>query len=205
MRDLGAVAPSASAWEVRAPYYSQLAERIVRQLPPDVERWTLVAHSAAGGLLPAIAAALGERAEAAVFVDAILPHPGQSWLETAPPRLRSALVAASGGGVAPRWTDWFGPEALMKLLPDAALRAEFDGEIHAAPSGYLVEPAPPSPANWPLGACAYLQLGEGYAAEAEAAGRSWLVERLPLHHLAMLTAPDMVAAAIRRLATTAEQ
>ena len=35
--------------------------------------------------------------------------------------------------------------------------------------------------------------------EAEAAARHWPVESLPLHHLAMLTEPAKVAAAIERL------
>jgi hypothetical protein len=51
----------------------------------------LAGHSGAGALLPAIVdeiAAGGDAADVAVhcaiFVDAILPHPGQTWFETAP-------------------------------------------------------------------------------------------------------------------------
>ena len=191
--------PAASAWELRAPYLPSLADRIVAQLPASPGDWVLVVHSAAGGVAPAIAAALGGKVRGAVFVDAILPHPGQSWLDTTPPALRTAVAGAASEGVAPPWPRWLPSGALARLLPDPALRADFETECQPIPLGYLVEPAQSEP-NWPPRACAYLQLSDGYATEAAAAGRHWPVERLDLHHLAMLTEPDMVATAIARLA-----
>src|SRR5688500_11182323 len=45
----------------------------------------LVAHSGAGALVPALEAALATPPAGVILVDAILPHPGKAWLETAPP------------------------------------------------------------------------------------------------------------------------
>jgi hypothetical protein len=61
------------------------------------------------------------------------------------------------------------------------------------------ETHPPAP-GWPDAPCAYLQLSDAYAAEAaRAAELGWPVARLISHHLAPLTDPAGVAAAVRDL------
>src|SRR5271170_1235421 len=65
------------------PYYRKLAGRAADAAGTGP---VLVAHSGAGALLPAIAEQT--QARAAIFVDAILPHPGLSWFDTAARALR---------------------------------------------------------------------------------------------------------------------
>ncbi len=192
------VTPSASVWGVARPDHAGVAEAIAGQLSVSDGPWVLVAHSAAGALLPAIVDSPGISAEGAVFADAVLPHPGQSWLETAPLALRAEVLSAARNGHARPWPEWFPPEVIARLLPEPAEREAFVAECAPIPFAYLAARAPTTRA-WPLDQCAYLQLSQGYAAEAEAAGRHWPVERIPSHHLAMLTEPDKVAGAIERL------
>ena len=47
----------------------------------SAEPLVLVGHSGADALLPSVAAACDAAVAAAVFVDAILPHPGASWFD----------------------------------------------------------------------------------------------------------------------------
>jgi hypothetical protein len=199
LRALGyprAETPSACAWEVEPPYYAALAGRIAGEL--EGGPWLLVGHSGAGGLMPAIDAALAYRAVAMILVDAILPHPGKAWFETAPPYLAGMLRGRARNGQVPPWPVWFPPPLLAGLLPDADVRAAFADEAKAIPAAYLAELAPADIA--PSTRCAYLQLSGGYAAEADAvAATGWTVTRLSSHHLAMLTDPAGVAAALHSL------
>ena len=189
--------PAACAWDVAPPYYGALASRIAGAL--DGEPWLLVGHSGAGGLLPAIAETLPGGASAMVFVDAVLPHPGKAWFETAPPDLSGMLRDRARDGYVPPWPEWFPASVLAGLLPDASVRAVFSGEAKAIPSKYLAEPAPAARIA-PSIPCAYLQLSGGYKAEADAAAAAgWTVARLSLHHLAMLTDPVRVAGALHSL------
>jgi hypothetical protein len=188
--------PAASAWEVEPPYYSGLASRIAAGL--DGGAWVLVGHSGAGGLLPAIAEVLPGGAEMMIFVDAVLPNPDKAWVDTALPALSAMLRERARGGLAPAWPDWFPAGVLDRLLPDAEVRAAFEGEARAVPLAYLEERAPitvHAPASR-----GYLQLSPGYEAEADAAATAgWTVAREGLHHLAMIAEPDRVAAALHRL------
>jgi hypothetical protein len=188
--------PAASAWDVAQPVYIALAKRIAAQL--GAGPWVLVGHSGAGGLLPAIAEAVGGNPPALIFADAILPHAGKPWLDTAPPGLVERLRTTAKEGQAPRWPDWFGAPALERLLPDDALRTAFVAETKPIASAFFTEPAPLSPL--PASPCAYLQLSDGYQTEADAASQlGWKLAREPSHHLAMITEPDKVAAALHRL------
>src|SRR4051812_24968387 len=57
------------------------------------ESVTLVAHSGAGALLPGIAHAIEHltHLDGAVFVDAALPYPAQSWFDSVPRELAAQL------------------------------------------------------------------------------------------------------------------
>lgn len=157
----------------------------------------LVGHSGAGPLLPAIAAALHRPVRGLVLVDAGLPYPGRSWAQEAPGDLVSGIRAMEVNGLLPRWNEWFPPEGLAELVPDKDLREAFVAELPYVPASYLDEAMPAG--DWP-GAAGYLQLSEGYQADAEAAAaRGWPVERAASDHLAIATAPQPVAAAIDRL------
>lgn len=193
----------AAAWDVEPPYYRGLARRVASTVETDhPTRLVLVAHSGAGGLLPSVAAAIGPRVQATIFVDAILPHPGRSWFDTAPPGLAARLRSRIADGRLPAWDRWFAPEVMARLLPDPTLRERFIAELKGVAAGYADELAPLCP-TWPPPHCGYLQLSEGYAGEAErAAANGWLMRRDIIHHLAIATHPDKVAASLHSMIRT---
>jgi hypothetical protein len=156
--------------------------------PPVV----LAGHSGAGSRLPAIADRLGS-VERAVYVDALLPHPGRSWAQTVPEAFVAGLVARAVDGRLPPWPEWWGAEAMRALLPDDALRAGFVQGCPAIPvtALYEVMPEVPEPPS------AYLQLSEAYESETAAAReRGWPTIVLDRHHLALLTDPEAIVDAL---------
>ena len=190
------------------PYYRRLAARVAGEVVGACagSRVVLAGHSGAGALLPAIAeeiAAGGDAAgiavHGAIFVDAILPHPGQTWFETAPASLGEHLVGLSREGVLPRWNEWFPAEAVSALMPEAGLRDRFVADLPELPLAYFYETAPQVP-GWPPAHCAYLRLSEAYDEFADEAERlGWPVRREDADHLAMLTQPDQIAAVLDQL------
>jgi hypothetical protein len=179
------------------PYCGRQAELIARAAAGQPA--VLVGHSGAGPLLAAVGALIGQ-VERYVFVDAGLPSPGRAWTETAPPELVAQLrEMADAEGWLPPWPQWWGDEAMAELVPDPAARARFAAGCPPLPLAMFEETHPPAP-GWPDAPCAYLQLSDSYAAEASrAAGLGWPVARLISHHLAPLTDPAGVAAAVRDL------
>ena len=195
-------AADAPAWPpllgVVEGYYEGLTAGLADALASSPDALLLVAHSGAGALMPALAARLGARVSGVVYVDAILPHPGRSWFETAPADLREQLRAGALMGELPAWDAWWPPGALERLVPAAGQRAALVAELEPLPIGYFEETAPATPLSAPA---AYLQLSGAYDDESQVAARSgWPLVRLPLHHLAMLTNPEPVAAALESLA-----
>lgn len=178
------------------PYVPRQAEVIARATSgrPAV----LVGHSGAGSLL----ALAGTRVQARgyVFVDARLPTPGQSWMDTAPADIAVQWRAmADAEGWLPPWSQWWGDEALAELLPDPGMRRAFAASCPRPPLAMFGEIHPPVP-RWPDAPAAYLQLSEAYDDEAARARElGWPVARRLSHHLALLTEPAPVAAALCEL------
>ena len=192
----------APAWPklstIEEGYYAALADSLGASLAGRDEPLVLVAHSGAGALVPALAARLPRPLAGVILVDAILPHPGRSWFDTAPAGMPDQLRAGAQFGELPRWNDWWSPGALERLVPDEGVREAMLAELEPLPLAYFEEPAPI--AQWD-GPTAYLQLSGAYDGESQVASRSgWPLVRLPLHHLAMLTDPAPVAAALASLA-----
>lgn len=183
------------------PFYRKLAGRVaetIRQANPG-RPVILVGHSGAGALLPAAAEAAGMPVGALVFVDAILPHPGLSWFQTAPPALGEQLRGLAGDGRLPPWHQWFPQEAVAGLLPEEDLRRRFIGELPRLPLAYFEERAP-TVSGWSPARCGYLRLSGAYDGVAdEAEGHGWLVVRESADHLAMLTRPATIAGLLDRL------
>jgi len=178
-------------------FYAGLADSLAAGLSGRSEPLILVAHSGAGALIPALAARLPAAPQGVIFVDAILPHPGRSWFDTAPQALRDQLRAGAEFGELPAWDAWWPPGALERLVPDADRRAAVLAELEPLPLAYFEELAP---ATELAGPTAYLQLSGAYDAESQVAARyGWPLVRLPLHHLAMVTHPEPVAAALESL------
>lgn len=160
----------------------------------------LVGHSRAGPLLATAGAMLGEADRGRIFVDARLPAPGRSWMETVRPDLAARLRDMAGRqGWLPPWSQWWGDAELAELLPDPAVRQHFAAGCPRLPMAMFEEIHPPAP-GWPNAPSGYLQLSEAYEDDAARAGElGWPVRRLLTHHLALLTEPGQVARQIHGL------
>jgi hypothetical protein len=176
---------------VRGPdWYVGVGERVAAQA--DARPWIAVLHSGAGGFAPAIAAA-SQRLAGFIFVDALLPYPGRSWLETAP-ALAGRLAELTRDGLLAPWNQWFESDPTLRMLPDSAERDAFVADLPRAPFAFA-EAACPDQRQWERLPAAYLRLSVAYEAEALEAERcGWPARRARLHHLAMVSDPAKVAA-----------
>ena len=182
---------------ITPPYHRNLATAAADGVTGPV---IVVGHSGAGVLLPAIAATLDARA--AVFVDAVLPHPGTSWLDTVSDELRDQVAGLVHDGRLAPWHTWFPAELLDELLPDPDVRARIVAEIPRVPAAYLAEPAPETALPHAV-RCAYVRLSDAYDDEvAEAERRGWWVRRADMDHLAIVTRPEPIAALIIEACTS---
>jgi Alpha/beta hydrolase family len=194
-RGYGVVVPSLAGLEREGPpYHEKLAIRVAEVVRGSslAGPIVVVGHSGAGALLPSITATMQETVTAASFVDAILPHPGSSWMETAPPALREQLRGMAVDGRLPPWQEWFPPGTIEALIPATELRAGILAEVPRLPLAYFEEPA--LTVDWSGSRCGYLQLSAAYGAYAdEAERRGWPTIREAADHLAILTRPAIVA------------
>jgi hypothetical protein len=185
--------------------YAQISRRVATAAACLEAPWVLVVHSAAGAFAPAVVERATVAPSAVLFVDAVLPHPGRSWLEAAPQTLAARIRDLEVGGRLPPWHRWFVRSPTRALIADPVARARFEREAPTIPLAFLDEPAPHTsiPVNIPKG---FLKLSAAYEHEASTAiGRSWFVGALEGHHLAMLTDPGRVTAAIREMAAAVLQ
>jgi hypothetical protein len=159
----------------------------------------LIGHSGAGPLL-AVAGAITGQVRGYLFVDAGLPIPGQSWMDTVPPDLAAQVRGmADARGWLPPWPHWWGDEVLAELLPDPEARRRFTAGCPRLPLGMFEEVHPLAP-RWPDAPAAYLQLSEAYEDQASSAAElGWPVTRQMSHHLALLTEPGLVAGSVHEL------
>jgi len=178
------------------PFFPRIASTIASEVP-SAQAVVLVVHSGAGALVPVIASAV--TVVGAVYVDAILPAPGRSWFDTAPPDLAAHVRGLAGAdGLLPPWHTWFGPSAPDELLPDPDARAAFVAEVPRLPLAYFSERTPASGPALPWSA--YVQLSSAYDDEAATATREgWPLVRLDADHLAPVTRPALVAEALGSL------
>jgi hypothetical protein len=179
------------------PYCLRQAEVIARSASGQPA--ILIGHSGAGPLLAA-AGTIIDQVRGYIFVDAGLPTPGQSWMETAPPELAAQLRGmADNQGWLPPWPQWWGDETLTELVPDPATRRHFAADCPRLPLAMFEEVHPPVP-KWPQAPAAYLQLSEAYEDQtATARELGWPVAERVSHHLAPLTDPALVAESLREL------
>ena len=197
------VTADAPAWpklsSIGEGYYPALAQAMAATIDgAGGDPVILVAHSGAGALVPALASQLRSPVAGVIFLDALLPHPGRSWLDAAPPETRDALRAGAQMGQLPPWDDWWAPGALAKLVPDTRVLQALVDELESLPLAYFEEAAPAAELAAPA---AYLQLSDSYADEMRVAGRwGWPTISLPLNHLGPLSHPKAIAMTVRSLA-----
>jgi Alpha/beta hydrolase family len=179
------------------PYCLRQAQVIARSASGQPA--ILIGHSGAGPLLAA-AGAIIDQVRGYIFVDAGLPTPGQTWMETVPPDLAAQLrEMADAQDWLPTWPQWWGDEALAELIPDPDTRQRFAAGCPPLPLAMFEETYPPAP-RWPDAPAAYLQLSEAYQDQAAKARElGWPVTERISHHLAPLTQPGQVAGLLREL------
>lgn len=189
-------APALSAaLECDGRYYETMAGAAIAALPADTSPIVVVGHGAAGSIVPKVFEMLIDAefaVEGAMFVDANLPHPGRSWLDTAADQHAFDIRALAVDDQLPPWHEWTPNRSLVELLPDFSTRQEFLAGMPNLPLAFLEEVAPFT-RHWPPRHLAYIHLGDDYHAEvAEASRLGWTTLRNQLDHLAPVTRPNEV-------------
>lgn len=194
LRGLGLAATVAPAELGPGEGATDLVRRWSALVGPDT---VLVAHSNAGYLAPLVRAAAGSAAPV-VLVDAALP-PVEGPYALAPAAFRAWLgELADAEGRLPPWTRWWPRADLDTVLP----ADRFDAVDAACPRLGLAyfDTVLTAPPGWVTLPQAYLALGDTYADERAFAERhGWPVTTLEGSHLAFVTGPDDVAAAVAGL------
>ncbi len=157
----------------------------------------LVAHSNAGLLAPHVRAG-GAPGCPIVFMDAALP-PADGSHALAPEPFRAWLgELADADGSLPPWTRWWRRSDIDGVIPTERFDA-IDGACPRLPLAYF-DTRLTVPTAWAEERNAYLAFGDTYAEErAFAAQHRWPLADLAGSHLAFVTRPDDVAAAVTSL------
>jgi len=152
----------------------------------------VIPHSNAGRFAPEIADRVGA---SLVYVDALLPGIGDS---SGFADFIQGKVAEDG--LLPGWTEWWPAEDLLDVVPEEWLSVLEQSQPRLDPAFLLHDP--PTPPTWYAQPAAYLTLGDGYRAEADAArALGWPVRELVAGHLHMVVDPEQVAAEVSLLAS----
>ena len=156
----------------------------------------VVAHSGAGAVLPLVGEAV--HAGALVFLDAVLPTPGEAVHVLDADQQRLLDEHTDHDGRVGRWTTWWPRDAIELMLPDPAERDRIASSCPRVPRSFWDHEIP-LPARWaPAG---FIALGVAYREELErAASLGWPCRSLGRHHLAAVTDPEDVAAAVVEVA-----
>jgi hypothetical protein len=110
------------------------------------------------------------------------------------------IRAQATAGLLPPWGTGWPEDVWRRLIPDAALRAQFADELRPTPFGLYEEPVSWSE-TWPDAPCRYLRFSALYADEENEAQRSgWVTREIPGDHLHMLVGPVDVAECLIGLA-----
>jgi pimeloyl-ACP methyl ester carboxylesterase len=187
--------------ETPPPYWQQHAacmQRVLASIPQE-RPLVLVGHSGAGSLLPVLAQAARHPVKAYLFVDAGLPHPGQSQLDemeaSVPAFAQELRQLLASGERFPHWSD----EDLREDLPDGRVRQQMLAQLQPRSLSFFEEVMPEVP-GWPDAPSGYLMFTQGYRhflEQAQSAG--WPSRTFHAGHFYMLVDPIAVAAALVEL------
>jgi hypothetical protein len=188
----------------REPFWKQHAESVSRALAhvPNETSLTLVAHSGAGPLLPAIRQSIPYPVKTYVFVDAGIPRDGASRLDLMkledPEWANEFQQELERGEHFPTWSF----DDLQEVIPDASLRRQMVAELRPRALDFFTEPIPVFD-GWPDAPCIYLQLSPAYEWDAEQARKGdWQVHILEAGHFHMLVDAKSVTSLIVDAVTT---
>ena len=187
--------------ETPPPYWQQHTACVQQALVsiPQERPLVLVGHSGAGSLLPVLAQAARHPVKAYLFVDAGLPHPGQSQLEemeaSVPAFAQELRRLLASGERFPNWSD----EDLREELPDGRVRQQMLAQLQPRSLSFFEE-VMPDILGWPDAPGGYLMFTQGYRhflEQAQSAG--WPSRMFHAGHFYMLVDPITVAAALIEL------
>lgn len=189
----------------KKPYWEQHAESISEALAhvPQNISLTLVAHSGAGPLLPAIRHLLPNPINAYLFVDAGLPGDGATRLDLMNAEesdwAKEFQAYLEDGGSFPNWSS----DDLQEILPDEKLRAQMVAELQPRALDFFTEPIPVFK-GWPDAPCVYILFSGPYkTAEVEAGKAGWPTYELEAGHFHMLVearaVTDLIVEAVKRV------
>src|SRR5688572_11244314 len=176
------------------PFWKQHVESVSQALAhiPKSTSITLIAHSGAGPLLPAIRQYLPNPVKAYVFVDAGIPRDGFTRLNLMkgedPEWAEQFQKELERGGHFPNWS----LEDLRDVIPDESLREQMVAEIRPRRLSFFTEFIPVF-SEWPDAPCVYIRFSAPYnrpAAQAQQAG--WPTYELNAGHFHMLVDPALV-------------
>jgi hypothetical protein len=205
-RDIEVVVPAlVDAPDSEKPYWKQHAESISQAIAqvPQGASLTLVAHSGAGPLLPAIRESFLNSINAYVFVDAGIPLDGATRLELMKSEdsewAQQFKEYLEGGGHFPNWSF----HDLQEIIPNEELREQMVAEIRPRALGFFTEPIPVFE-GWPDAPCVYILFSEPYKIAAVQAQQSgWPTYELEAGHFHMLvdakTVTDLIIEAVHKL------
>ena len=178
----------------KEPFWKQHAGSVSSALAgiPKDTSLTLVAHSGAGPLLPAVRQMLENPVQAYVFADAGIPREGASRLDLM--RAEDPGWAAQfqehlqAGGQFPNWNS----DDLIEVIPDKALRDQMVAEMHPRALDFFTEPILVFK-GWPDAPCIYIQFSAPYEQPAALARQlGWSTYKLEAGHFHMLADPEFV-------------
>jgi hypothetical protein len=198
-RGLDVIAPALEdSFDSKEPFWKQHADSVARALAPipTETSLTLVAHSGAGPLLPAIRQSLVNPVHAYVFVDAGIARDGLSRLDLMksedPAWAEQFQEELARGERFPTWSF----DDLQEVLPEEELRRQMVAELQPRGLDFFTEPIPVFD-GWPDAPCIYIQCSAAYeqpAGQARKAG--WLTYTLEAGHFHMLVDPAAVTDSI---------
>jgi hypothetical protein len=176
------------------PFWKQHAESVSRSLEgfSGSTPVTLVAHSGAGPLLPAISQSISNPVHAYVFVDAGIPRAQASRLalmKTEDPEWAAGFeTALNQGATFPNWSS----DDLQQVLPNEEVRQQVVSELQPRGLAFFAEPIPVFE-GWPDAPSIYIQFSPAYdQPAAQARVKGWIVEELKAGHFHMLVDPIAV-------------
>lgn len=194
-RDIQVVVPALVDFpESKKPYWKQHAEAVAQAFAHVCINTpvTLVAHSGAGPLLPAIREVLANPVEAYVCVDAGIPRDGASRLDLMkaedPDWAREFQQELERGGRYPTWS----MDDLREVIPADTLRRQMVAEMQPRGLDFFAEPIPVFQ-GWPDAPCVYIRLSAPYDQPAKQARQAgWQTYELEAGHFHMLVDPETV-------------
>ncbi len=187
--------------EVPLPYWKQHAAAVQRTLMPfPKERpLTFIGHSGAGPLLPILSRTARHPVKGYLFVDAGLPHPGQSSLDevtTNNPEIAQDLrQLLTSGERFPNWSE----ENLREVIPNEEARLRMVAELHPRALDFFEE-VMPAVDEWPDAPSSYLLFTPGYRPFLEHAQQAgWPNQTFDAEHFHMVVDPLAVTTALVEL------